>query len=264
MIIGSDDFNRADGAIDVGQAEWTAMGSNMPVVVSDHVKLGPDVDTVAGWNSTPTGLKTQYSKLKYVTEVGGAASITGPAVNLNGTDGTTRSFYMAGRGKSFASGNDTGFLIKKAGGANTTLASTSAGAIAGGDNVEIRSTISLDLSRVDLVFVLNGTPILTFSDTASDRLVASDGKVGIAAFDGDGTRFQIFDDWEGGTFDDGSSIDSSADFSSSASIPASSPASSSSSIESSAGSVSSESETVTPPRQVKNLQIFYKNTLRNI
>jgi len=180
-LTAADDFNRANGALG---GNWTAM-SDGAMTVSSQVVVGGNSGQSGDTRTAETYTSNQYSEIKVTsTQLTGGQWI-GPAVrSQNSGQNLYLGIYF------WNSGSPQLRLYKRASGGFTQLGSSySAGGLAAG------ATLRLTATGSTISFLLNGSPVITVSDTS-----LTGGAPGIMAF---GTAKA--DNWAGGNIAGGAS-----------------------------------------------------------
>ena len=185
----SDNFNRADGAPGSG---WVTMNSHRsPAAIVSNQLVFPQqspfdqgvIRTEATWNGD------HYSEIAAPLTFTGNA--VGPAVRMQGTsavDPTTPTLAMYSA--IWLGSTSIALYVTPDGGNFTQLGSTYATSVTPGDRLRLTVTGST------LVVTLNGTPIITATDTS-----ITGGKPGILANTASGTM--ACDNWAGGNVSSG-------------------------------------------------------------
>jgi putative esterase len=180
-LTASDDFNRANGALG---SNWTAM-SDGAMTISSQVVAGGNSGLSGDTRTAETYTSNQYSQVQVTsTQLTGGQWI-GPAVrSQNGGQNLYLGIYF------WNSGSPQLRLYKRTTGSFTQLGSSYAtsGLAAG-------ATLRLTATGSTVSFLLNGSPVITVTDTS-----LTGGAPGIMAF-GTGTA----DNWAGGNIAGGAS-----------------------------------------------------------
>jgi hypothetical protein len=180
-LTAADDFNRANGALG---GSWTAM-SDGAMAISSQVVTGGNSGQSGGTRTAETYASNQYSEVQVTsTQLTGGQWI-GPAVrSQNSGQNLYLGIYF------WNSGSPQLRLYERASGSFTQLGPTySTGALAAG------ATLRLTAAGSTISFLLNGSPVITVSDTS-----LTGGAPGIMAF---GTA--MADNWAGGNVAGGAS-----------------------------------------------------------
>ena len=178
----SDDFNRANGALG---SSWTAM-SDGAMTISSQVAAGGNSGVSGDTRTAETYTSNQYSQVQVTaTQLTGGQWI-GPAVrSQNNGQNLYLGIYF------WNSGSPQLRLYKRASGGFTQLGSSfpTSGLATG-------ATLRLTATGTTISFLLNGTPVITVTDTS-----LTGGAPGIVAF-GTGKA----DNWAGGNMAGGASF----------------------------------------------------------
>lgn len=193
----SDDFNRANGAIDVGQPEWTKFPSGgMPVIISNQVQLGVSGGAVpfVWWNDASDIPSTQFSQLTFESQPGPAFStaLTGPAVMMGGSD-SSPDMYIACYGTYVGQIAPWALILKRRVHSSVATLVEVNVTPSSGDVIKIEAIVGV--SDVTLNVYRNGVLTITYVDSSSDRI--STGKPGMAQQSAGGAT-PLWDNWNGG------------------------------------------------------------------
>ena len=171
-LTASDDFNRADGALG---SNWTAM-SDGAMTISSQVVAGGSSGQSGDTRTAETYASDQYSQVQVTsTQLTGGQWI-GPAVRAQNSDLYVGIYFWNG-------GSPQLRLYKRTSGSWTQLGSSySTSGLAAG------ATLGLTATGSTISFLLNGSPVITVTDTS-----LTGGAPGIMAY---GTARA--DNWAGG------------------------------------------------------------------
>lgn len=195
-FVASDDFNRANGPIDVGQPEWVTFASGgIPNIVSNQVQLGVPSGTVpfCFWNDASSTPTNQSSQLEFRQQTGPAFStaLTGPSVMTGGSD-SSRDMYIASYGTYAGQLAPWALILKRRVHSSvTTLVETNVTPSAG-DVIKIVATVNV--SDVTLTVYRNGVLTQTYVDNSADQIRT--GKPGMAQQSAGGAS-AFWDNWVG-------------------------------------------------------------------
>jgi putative esterase len=173
-LTASDDFNRANGPLG---SNWTAM-SDGAMTISSQAVAGGNSGTSGGTRTAETYASNQYSQVQVTSAQLTGGQWIGPAVrSQNGGQNLYLGIYF------WNSGSPQLRLYKRTSGGFTQLGSSypTSGLGAG-------ATLRLTAAGSTISFLLNGSPVITATDTS-----LTGGAPGIMAF-GTGTA----DNWAGG------------------------------------------------------------------
>lgn len=193
----SDDFNRANGAINVGQPEWTKFPSTgMPLIISNQVQIGVASGNLpfVWWNDASDTPSTQFSQLDFQSQPGPAFStaLTGPAVMMGGSD-SSPDMYIAAYGTYIGQIAPWALILKRRVHASVTTLVEVNVTPSGGDTIKIEAIVGV--SDVTLNVYRNGVLTITYVDNSADRI--STGKPGMAQQSAGGAT-SLWDNWQGG------------------------------------------------------------------
>ena len=180
-LTASDDFNRADGTLG---SNWTAM-SDGAMTISSQVVLGGNSGLSGDTRTAETYTSDQYSQVQVTSTQLTGGQWVGPAVrSQNGGQNLYLGIYF------WNSGSPQLRLYKRTTGSFTQLGSSypTSGLAAG-------ATLRLTATGSTVSFMLNGSPVITVTDTS-----LTGGAPGIMAF-GTGQA----DNWAGGNIAGGAS-----------------------------------------------------------
>ena len=180
-LTASDDFNRANGALG---SNWTAM-SDGAMTISSQVVAGGNSGQSGGTRTAETYTSNQYSQVQVTSAQLTGGQWIGPAVrSQNGGQNLYLGIYF------WNSGSPQLRLYKRTSGSFTQLGSSypTSGLGAG-------ATLRLTAAGSTVSFLLNGSPVITATDTG-----LTGGAPGIMAF---GTA--TADNWAGGNIAAGAS-----------------------------------------------------------
>jgi hypothetical protein len=178
-LTASDDFNRANGTLG---GNWTAM-SDGAMTISSQVVVGGNSGLSGDTRTAETYTSDQYSEVQVTSTQLTSGQWIGPAVR---SQNSGQSLYL---GIYFWNGGSPQLrLYERASGGFTQLGSSYAtGALAAG------ATLRLTATGSTISFLLNGSPVITVSDTS-----LTGGAPGIMAY---GTA--TADNWAGGNIGGG-------------------------------------------------------------